>query len=219
MSAMARLNRTWWSNTNSFTSKFKLHKSLLTSILLFGCETWTLLADSEYGIQAFETKCMRKLLYISYIEHKTNDWMRSKINLLVGPQEPLLATIKKWKLAWFRQVTCNDSLSKTIFAGTLQGRRCYGWYRKCWMTTSKSGHPCSCKNCSQWPPAEKTGREPLLNHLSCHPNKPIGQGTELNFSECCSRLANVWWARCTLWFNLTKAIRTKSLPSFLYIIT
>ena len=54
MAAMARLNRIWRNNIISFASKFKLCKSLrkqvqallVTSILLFGCETWTLLADS-----------------------------------------------------------------------------------------------------------------------------------------------------------------------------
>ena len=34
---------------------------------------------------------------------------------LVGPQEPLLATVKRWKLAWFGHITRHDSLSKTIF--------------------------------------------------------------------------------------------------------
>ena len=47
MAAMAILNRIWRSNTMSFASKFKLYKSLVTSILLCGCETWTLLADSR----------------------------------------------------------------------------------------------------------------------------------------------------------------------------
>ena len=47
MAAVARLNRVWQSNTISFTSKFKLYKSLVTSILLFVCETWTLPADFE----------------------------------------------------------------------------------------------------------------------------------------------------------------------------
>ena len=79
----------WLCNTTSFASKFKLYKSLVTSILLYSCETWTLLADSEKRIQAFKTKCMRKLLCISYLEHTTNDRVRSKINFLVGPQEPL----------------------------------------------------------------------------------------------------------------------------------
>ena len=37
------------------------------------------------------------------------------------------------------------------------GRGNAGW------TTSKSGHPCQCQNCSQQPPTEKTGRGSLLN--------------------------------------------------------
>ena len=63
-------------------------------------------------IQAFETKCLRKRLRIFFLEHKTNDWVRSKINFLMGPQEPILATVKRRKLAWFGHVTRHDSLSK-----------------------------------------------------------------------------------------------------------
>ena len=47
MAAMARSNRIWRCNTISFASKFNLYKSLVTFILLYCCETWTLLADSE----------------------------------------------------------------------------------------------------------------------------------------------------------------------------
>ena len=36
---------------------------------------------------------------------------------LVGPQELLLATVRRWKLAWFGHVTCHDSLSKTVLQG------------------------------------------------------------------------------------------------------
>ena len=46
MATMARLNRIWRCNT-SFASKSNLCKSLVTSIFLCGCETWTLLADFE----------------------------------------------------------------------------------------------------------------------------------------------------------------------------
>ena len=45
MARCNRLNRIWQCNTMSFASKFKLCKSLVTAILLYGCETWTLLAD------------------------------------------------------------------------------------------------------------------------------------------------------------------------------
>ena len=88
-------------------------------------------------IQAFETKCLRKLFHISYLGHKTNNWVWNKVNFLVGPQEPLLATVKRWKLAWFGHVTCPDSLSKTILQGTLEGRRCHGRQGKCWMDNIK----------------------------------------------------------------------------------
>ena len=73
---MTRLNRIWWCNTISFASKLK---SLVTSILLCSSETWTLLADSEKKIHAFQSKCLKNRLRISYLEHKTNDWVRSKI--------------------------------------------------------------------------------------------------------------------------------------------
>ena len=46
----------------------------------------TLLANSEKRTQAFETKCLRKLLRISYLERKTNDWVQSKISFHVSPQ-------------------------------------------------------------------------------------------------------------------------------------
>ena len=72
MAAAARLNKIWWCNSISFASTLKVCKSLVTSILLYRCETWTLLADSEKRFQAFETKCMGKLLRISYLEQKTN---------------------------------------------------------------------------------------------------------------------------------------------------
>ena len=143
---MAGLNRVWWSNTISFTKKFKLYRSLVTSVFLHGCETWTLLADSEKKIQAFVTMCLRKLLRVSYLEHKTNDLVWSKINFLIGLQEPLLAPIKRRKLAWFGHLTLHNNLSKAIIQGTLEGGRHHGWQRNAEWTTWKTGHLCPCQN-------------------------------------------------------------------------
>ena len=94
MAAMARLNRIWRCNTISFASKVKLHKSLVTSTLVYACETWTLLADSGKRIQALETECLWKLLHTSYLEHNTNDRVRNKISVLVGPREPFPETLR-----------------------------------------------------------------------------------------------------------------------------
>ena len=56
MAAMDRLNRTWPCSTINFASKFKLCKFLVTSILLYGCETWILLADSGKKAPVFRNQ-------------------------------------------------------------------------------------------------------------------------------------------------------------------
>ena len=76
---------------------------------------------TEKRIQTFGTECLRRLLCITHLKHRTVDWVWSKIKFLVGSQEPLLATVYRQKLAWFRHVTYHDSLSKTILQGTLKG--------------------------------------------------------------------------------------------------
>ena len=45
--------------------------------------------------------------------------LQRKINFYVDSQEPLLASVKRQKLTWFRHVTHHDSLPKTILQGTL----------------------------------------------------------------------------------------------------
>ena len=133
---MARLSRIWKSNI-SFPVKHKLYKSLVTSSLLYGCETWTLLAETERRIQAFEFKCLRRLLRISYKEHRTNDFIRSTVDSMVGPQEPLLTTVRRRKLAWYGHTTRHDCLAKTILQGTLEGARKRGRQRKSWTDNVK----------------------------------------------------------------------------------
>ena len=66
------------------------------------------------------------------MEHKTNDWVRSKINFLMGPQEPL-ATVMERKLVWFGHAMHNDSLSKTFFPDTFESGRRRGRQKKCRM--------------------------------------------------------------------------------------
>ena len=56
----------------------------------------------------------------SYLERKTNNYVQSKVESLVSPQEILLATIKRWKLTWCDHVTRLDSLCKTIMQGTVE---------------------------------------------------------------------------------------------------
>ncbi|GFR80946.1 hypothetical protein ElyMa_002328500 [Elysia marginata] len=67
--------------------------------LLCGCEAWISIAESEKRIQGFEMKCLRKLLHISDLELKTNEYVVDEVQSLSSPQEPILAIIKRHELA------------------------------------------------------------------------------------------------------------------------
>ena len=134
--AMTKLNKIWKSNI-LLRTKYRLYKSLVLSVLLYGCEAWTLLAETERKIEAFEFKCMRKILQISYREHKTNAYVLDRITSVLGPQESLLSIVKKRKLGWFGHVTRHSGLTKTILQGTVEGGRSRGRPRKSWSDNVK----------------------------------------------------------------------------------
>ena len=45
----------------------------LVSIFLYACESWTLTAELEKRMQAFELRCYWRPLNISYKDHVTNE--------------------------------------------------------------------------------------------------------------------------------------------------
>jgi hypothetical protein len=123
------LNTIWKSNI-SHDVKIELYKSLVFSILLHGYKSWTLTAESEHRIKEFKHKRYRKILRISYKEHKRNDYVRDKINMYAGKQEQLISVVKRRKPAWYIHVIQHNSLSKTIFKGTVNNSQKRGGQRK-----------------------------------------------------------------------------------------
>ena len=55
MSAMSRLDTIWKSRNISLQTKLKLYRALAVSILLYGCGSWTLTAETERRIQNKQT--------------------------------------------------------------------------------------------------------------------------------------------------------------------
>ena len=91
--ALTKLKPVWRDN-----SKVKLMRSLGISIFLYACESWTLTAELEKRTQAFEMRCYRRLLNISYKDHVTNEEVRRKIQTAIGEYDELLTLVKKRKL-------------------------------------------------------------------------------------------------------------------------
>ena len=128
--ALIRLKPVWNDRSISLSSKIRLMRSLVTSIFLYACESWTLTAQLEREIRAMEIWCYRKILRISYKDHVTNEEVRAKIQQANGPHQDLLTTVKRRKLQWYGYVSRSSGLAKTILQGAVKGGRRQGRQRK-----------------------------------------------------------------------------------------
>ena len=79
--ALTKLKPIWRDNNIILGSKVKLMRSLVISIFLYACESWTLTAVLEKRTQTFEMRCYRRLLNISYKDHEE---VRRKIQAAIG---------------------------------------------------------------------------------------------------------------------------------------
>ena len=80
-------------------------RSLVTSIFLYACEMWNLIAALRRRRQAMEMRCYRKILRISYKDHVTTEEGRAKTQQAIGPHEDLLTIVKRRKLQWYGHVS------------------------------------------------------------------------------------------------------------------
>ena len=81
--------------------------------------------DLDNGIrertQAFEKRCYRRLLNISYKDHVINDEVRRKISAIGKYMyDELLTLVKKRKVRWFGHVSRSSGLAKTILQGSVK---------------------------------------------------------------------------------------------------
>ena len=109
---MTRLKPIWNDRNITLGSKVRLMRTLIISILLCACETWTLKIELQRRIKTVEMRCYRRLLHISYKDHITNEIVCTKIQTAIGPYKDLLTTVKKRKLRWYGHVTRSNGLCK-----------------------------------------------------------------------------------------------------------
>ena len=124
--ALTRLKPVWIDKSISLSSKIRPMHSLVKSIFLYACESWTHTAELQRRIQAMEMRCYRKILHIPYKDHVTNEEVRAKIQHVIGPHEDLLTIVKRRKLQWYGHVSRSSGLAKTILQGTVKGGRRQG---------------------------------------------------------------------------------------------
>ena len=139
--------------------------SLVTSIFLYACESWTLTAELQRRIQAMEMRCFCKILHISYKDHVTNWEVCAKIQQAIGPHEDLLTVIKRRKLQWYGHVFRSSGLAKTILQGTVKGGRRQGRQRKRWEDNFREWTGLEFGKSQRAVENRKNGEDWLQNHL------------------------------------------------------
>ena len=70
---MKRLARIWNASDISRKTKVSLFKSLVLSVLLYGCETWKLTQGEERKLDTFQTRCLRRIFKIRWQQHVSNE--------------------------------------------------------------------------------------------------------------------------------------------------
>ena len=135
--ALSKLKTIWNDKGIALNSKIRLLRSLVISVFLYVCESWTLDSYLEKRIAAFEMRCLRQLLGISYRQHVTNENVRAMVTAEIGPHQELLQIVKTRKLKWFGHTIRHNGLAKDCLQGTVQGGRKRGRPRKMWKDNIK----------------------------------------------------------------------------------
>ncbi|KMQ95932.1 endonuclease-reverse transcriptase [Lasius niger] len=115
----------------SLTTKLRIVKCYVYSVLLYGAEAWTLTQASEKEIDAFEMWIYRRLMRISWVNHMTN----AEVLQRIGQEKEILNTIKQRKLEYFGHVMRNKEryrilqlvIEGRIFEKKSPGRRVISW--------------------------------------------------------------------------------------------
>ena len=135
MVVMNKLVKIWKNKSISNNTKIRLMKSLTWSVATYGCESWTLKKEEERRIQAFENKCIRKLLRIPWTKMMTND----QVYKMAGTRRDLLGHIRGRKLRYFGHTLRNvqETVESSVMTGLVEGDRGKGRPRICWFDNIK----------------------------------------------------------------------------------
>ena len=97
-SSLSKLKIIWKDKNISVKSKIRLMRSLVISIFLYVCESWTLDAYLQQRIASFEMRCLRQLLGIDYRDHVSNVCVRNIVTKEIGKHQELLEIVMTRKL-------------------------------------------------------------------------------------------------------------------------
>ena len=94
-----------------FATKVHLVKAMFFSVVMYGCESWTIKKVECQRIDAFELWCWRRLLRVPWTARRSNQSMLKEIS----PEYSLEGLMLKLKLQYFGHLMRRtDSFEKTL---------------------------------------------------------------------------------------------------------
>ena len=100
------------------------------TVVVYGCEHWTVKKAECQRIDAFELWCWRRLLRVPWTARRSNQSILKEIS----SEHSLEGLMLELKLQYFGHLMQRtDSLEKTLMLGKIEGRRRKGRQRMRWL--------------------------------------------------------------------------------------
>ena len=127
---MTNLDSILKSRDISLPTKLHLVKAMVSPVVMYGCENWTIKKAEHGRIDTFELWCWRRLLRVPRTARRSNQSILKEIS----PGCSLEGLILKLKLQYFGHLMRRaDSFEKTLMLGKIEGRRRRGQQRMRWL--------------------------------------------------------------------------------------
>ena len=118
--AMTNLDSILKSRDITLLTKFHLVKAMVFSVVMYGCESWTIEKAERQRIHAFKLWCWRRLLRVPWTARRSNQSILKEIN----PEYSLEGLMLKLKLQYFGHLMGRANLlEKTLMLGKIEGKR------------------------------------------------------------------------------------------------
>ena len=125
--AVTNLGSVLKSRDITFPTKVCLVKAMVSPVIMYGCERWTIKKAKHWRTDTFELWCWRRLLRVSWTARRSNQSILKEIS----PEYSLEGLMLKLQYFGHLMWTAN-SLEKTLMLGKNEGRR-RGQQRTRWL--------------------------------------------------------------------------------------
>ena len=117
---MTNLDSIFKSRDITLPTKVHVVKAMVSQVVMYGCESWTVKKAEQRRIDAFELWCWRRLLRVPWTARKSNQSVLKEIS----PGCSLEGLMLQLKLQYFGHLMQRaDSFEKNLTLGKIEGRR------------------------------------------------------------------------------------------------